>query len=89
MNYNYPLREDWTIEEIAAVVNFYGAVEKAFESGIGRTELMAAYRAFKEIVPSKSEEKSLFKEFEDSSGYVCFNVIKAAKEGNENDQIKM
>ena len=55
--------------EIIAVAAFYEAVEKAYESGIKREELMEAYRGFKKVVPSMAEEKTLFKEFEEASGY--------------------
>ena len=49
---------------------------------------MEAYRAFKKIVPSMAEEKTIFKEFEKASDYVCFQVVKAAKEGMDGDIIK-
>lgn len=83
MGYQYPLRNDWTTEEIIMVVNFYDAVEKAYESRIPKTVMADAYRRFKEIVPSISEEKTLFKEFEEASGYRSYQVIKALKENME------
>jgi len=88
MDYNYPLRIDWNTEEIVTVMAFYTAVEKAYEVGIGRTDLMAAYRSFKEIVPSMSEEKTIFKEFKEVSGYESYDVIKSAKESADTDKIK-
>ena len=50
-------------------------------TGVKREEIMEAYREFKEIVPSKAEEKTLFKEFEEASGYSSYHIVKAAKEG--------
>lgn len=88
MDYSYPLRHDWSTEEIITVVAFYEAVEKAHETGIRREDLLEAYRAFKKIVPSMAEEKTLFKEFDEVSGYACFKVVKAAKEGADGDMIK-
>ncbi|CAM3089296.1 UPF0223 family protein [Filibacter tadaridae] len=88
MDYNYPIRHDWSTAEIIAVAAFYEAVEKAYESGIQRERLMESYRDFKKVVPSMAEEKTLLKEFEEASGYVCYRVIKAAKEGMDNELIK-
>lgn len=89
MEYAYPILPDWSTEEIIAVVKFFEAIEKAYEKGIMREELMANYRRFKEIVPSKSEEKSLFKQFEEVSGYVSYNAIKKAKELGDGERIKL
>lgn len=89
MEYSYPILQDWTTEEIIDVVKFFEAIEKAYEEGILREELMAKYRRFKEIVPSKAEEKSLFKQFEDVSGYVSYNAIKLAKEIENGQKIKV
>lgn len=89
MEYSYPILPDWTTQEIIDVVKFYEAVEKAYEQGILRQEFMTKYRRFKEIVPSKAEEKTLFKQFEEVSGYVSYNVIKLAKQLENNQQIKL
>jgi uncharacterized protein YktA (UPF0223 family) len=50
---------------------------------------MNIYRRFKEIVPSKSEEKRLCDEFEQASGYSSYRVMKKAKEAQNGDWIKM
>lgn len=88
VEYNYPMQDDWTTEELITVIELYSAVEKAYEEGVSRKVLMGAYRAFKEIVPSKSEEKTLFKEFEKESGYSAYPIIKAAKDAGEIEIIK-
>ncbi|PAV29869.1 hypothetical protein CIL05_08290 [Virgibacillus profundi] len=88
MSYQYPIDETWTKEEIIDVVNFFSLIEKAYEKTISRSDLIAMYRNFKEIVPSKSEEKKLFSEFEQTSGYSSYHVVKKARESNEN-KIKM
>lgn len=79
--YSYPLDFEWTTEEIISVVEFYQAVELAYEKGISRDEFMTKYRGFKEVVKSIAEEKTSFREFEEVSGYAAFPVVKAAKEG--------
>ncbi len=88
MNYSYPISSDWSTDEIVDVVNFFEAIERAFEKGIKREELMTRYRRFKEVVPSMAEEKTYFREFEKESGYVSFNVIKKMKDAPSGSIIK-
>ncbi|MBS4198810.1 UPF0223 family protein [Bacillus sp. FJAT-49732] len=89
MEYQYPFSLDWTTEEIVDVVHFYQAIEKAYEKGIDKMELMKRYKRFKEIVPSKAEEKKFDKEFEEVSGYSSYKTIKKAKETENNSIILM
>lgn len=63
MEYQYPLDYNWSNEEMVAVVKFYEAIEKVYEKGVLREDLMELYRRFKEIVPSKALEKKLIKNF--------------------------
>ncbi|MEL3960384.1 UPF0223 family protein [Lysinibacillus endophyticus] len=86
MEYSYPILPDWSTQEIVDVIKFFEGIENAYEKGIKREDMLARYRRFKEIVPSKSEEKTLFREFEEVSGYVSYQVIKKTKE-LENSQI--
>lgn len=88
MEYTYPFSLDWSTEEIVDVVQFFEAIEKAYENGIKREELMKRYRRFKEIVPSIAEEKTYFREFEKESGYVSFPIIKKMKEQSDSAIIK-
>ncbi|SIS38095.1 UPF0223 family protein [Salimicrobium flavidum] len=79
MDYTYPIDEEyWSKEEIIDVVNFYSLVEEAYENGVEKGKLMDAYKRFKQVVPSKSEEKQLFKSFERASGYSAYHVVKEA-----------
>ncbi|WP_163579610.1 UPF0223 family protein [Gracilibacillus saliphilus] len=89
MNYSYPIDETWSTEEIVDVVNYFSLIEKAYEKGVEKQDLVAAYNRYKEIVPSKSEEKQLDKQFEKQSGYVPFRVIKKAKDLSSKDIIRM
>lgn len=79
MEYSYPILPDWSTQEIVDVIKFFEGIENAYEKGIKREDMLARYRRFKEIVPSKSEEKTLFREFEEVSGYVSYQVIKKQK----------
>jgi uncharacterized protein YktA (UPF0223 family) len=89
LEYQYPIDYHWTTDEIVDVIKFYEAVERAYEKGIDREELMNIYRRFKEIVPSKAEEKTLCGEFEEMSGYSSYRTIKRAKDASSGDKIKM
>lgn len=89
MEYQYPLDDAWTTDEIIDAVNFFECIERAYEKGIVREEIIGAYRRFKEIVPSKSEEKKLFKEFETESGYSSYRAVKTANEAGEGQKIKI
>ncbi|HLR01932.1 MAG TPA: UPF0223 family protein [Virgibacillus sp.] len=89
MNYSYPIEETWTTEEIIDVVQFFELIEKAYEKGAAADDVLEAYNRFKQIVPSKSEEKTYFREFEHQSGYVSYNVVKKAKNANKHSKIKL
>ncbi|SHF48317.1 UPF0223 family protein [Ornithinibacillus halophilus] len=82
-NYQYPFDLDWSKQEIVEVIQFFTKIEKAYESGIQREDLLKSYQRFKEIVPSKSEEKQYFQEFQKESGYSSYHAVKTAREGNE------
>ncbi|MFH0394907.1 UPF0223 family protein [Streptococcus sp. A34] len=79
-NYSYPLDFSWSTEEISSVLSFLNQVELAYEKGADAGQVLTAYRAFKEVVPSKAQEKQIDRDFEDVSGYSSYRVAKAAKE---------
>jgi uncharacterized protein YktA (UPF0223 family) len=89
MNYSYPFSYDWSTQEIIDVIKFFEAIETVYEKGMEREKLMHTYRRFKEIVPSKSEEKKLCDEFEQASGYSSYQVMKKAKAAKNGDWIHM
>lgn len=89
MDYSYPFSMDWNTDEIVDVVKFFEGIEIAYESGISREDMMARYRKFKEVVPSISEEKTYFREFEEESGYASFPVVKELKASAAGPAIKM
>lgn len=79
MNYNYPIDPDWSTEEMVVVVEFLALIEKAYESSVSREKLLKEYQAFKKIVPSKSEEKTIGRKFEQASGFSIYQTIKKAR----------
>lgn len=88
MDYHYPLRGDWSTDEIIIVTAFYATIERAYEGGVNRSNVLEAYREFKNVVPSKAEEKTLFREFEEASGYKSYPIVRDAREANEDILIK-
>lgn len=74
-NYHYPIDADWSKEDIIVVINLFNAIESAYEEGIEINKLKRAYDQFKEVVPSKSQEKQLGKQFENLSGYSIYRTI--------------
>lgn len=83
-NYSYPLDLSWSTEEIASVLSFLNDVEAAYESKVETDQLLASYKNFKAVVPSKGEEKRIGKEFEEASGYSLYRAVQAAqKEGQK------
>ncbi|MDR6998060.1 UPF0223 family protein [Neobacillus niacini] len=89
MEYQYPIDYNWSTEEIVDVIKFFEVIERAYEKGISRDEIMNAYRRFKEIVPGKAEEKKICAEFEETSGYSSYRTIKKAKEADIGNRISM
>lgn len=89
MDYSYPFSTDWNTDEIIDVVKFFEGIEMAYENGIRRDDLLERYRKFKEIVPSVSEEKTYFREFEEESGYASYPAVKEMKAGNGQEVIKV
>ena len=87
--FSYPLDEDWTTEEIVAVVEFFEAVETGYDEGIKAGKLKGHYKNFKQVVPTKSEEKTLFKEFKERSGFEPFTLTRQLKDSGDEDILKL
>lgn len=89
MEYQYPIDYTWSTVEIVDVIHFFECIEKAYEKGIDRDELLAAYRRFKEIVPGKAEEKTIFNQFEEASGYASYQAVREIRHSRAGDRIKV
>ncbi len=81
-NYTYPLDFDWTKDEMVAVTTFYSLVEDAYERGVNRENLLAAYRGFKKVVPDKGTEKQYDKQFEELTDYSTYRAVQAARKAD-------
>ncbi len=64
-----------------AVTTFLQMVEDAYEHGVNRDNLLAAYNAFKKVVPDKAGERQIDREFEEVSDYSTYRAIQAARQG--------
>ncbi|MBB6454973.1 uncharacterized protein YktA (UPF0223 family) [Salirhabdus euzebyi] len=89
MDYHYPIDETWSKEEVVDVINFFQQIEKAYEKGAKREDILLTYKRFKEIVPSKSEEKQICGQFEKGSGYSCYHTVKTARGLEAGDKVEM
>ncbi|WP_429971230.1 UPF0223 family protein [Fructilactobacillus sp. Tb1] len=88
-NYAYPIVEDWSMEELIDVTEFFRNIERAYdEHGINRQKLMDSFRRFQEINPSRTEQNKLRRDFEQDSGLDIYQVLKNAKEHPKTKNIK-
>ncbi|MCA0987914.1 UPF0223 family protein [Guptibacillus algicola] len=88
MNVQYPISIDWSKEEVIKVVQFFQTVEKAYDNGVSKGEVLSTYSDFKQVVPSKSEEKQMFKQFDKDTGFSTYHTVKEAKE-TEREKVMM
>lgn len=82
-NYNYPLMDDWSTEEIIVACNFFAAVEKYYENGIDTSEFRELYEKYLSLVPAKMHQKQLDKKFKEESGYSIYQATQAIKNTNK------
>ncbi|KGA98852.1 hypothetical protein AJ85_09205 [Alkalihalobacillus alcalophilus ATCC 27647 = CGMCC 1.3604] len=89
MDMNMPISLDWTKDEVVDVLDFYQAVEDVFSRGMERDKFLNYYKRFKEIVPSKSEEKQLCQQFDEQAEVSCYHAVKTAKEKQTGEMIRL
>lgn len=84
---NMPISMEWSKEEVIDAVNFFQTVEKAHHKAVVREDILALYNRFKEIVPSKSEEKQLFKRFDERANVSCWKTVQEAIKAEPGEKI--
>lgn len=84
-----PMSMGWSKDEIIDVVHFYEAIDQTYGKGVERGKLMSIYQKFKKVVPSKSEEKQHFNDYESQTNQSPYHVVKKAKESSNKIMIKM
>ncbi|EHJ06736.1 UPF0223 family protein [Staphylococcus simiae] len=88
MEYQYPIDLDWSNDEMMTVINFFNKVEQYYEAQVKGHEFMDAYKQFKKIVPGKAQEKQIFNEFEQASGYSSYHAVQDVKNHPEQMMFK-
>lgn len=88
MSYQYQIDPSWSTEETIVVVEFLALIEQAYQQSVSRQKLLDQYRAFKKVVPSKSEEKTIGNDLEKSLGCSMYLTIQKARK-TEKDKIRM
>ena len=88
-SYSYPLDLDWSTEEMITVVKFFQCIERGYKKGVKAADLNDAYKNFKDIVPSKAEEKTIFREFKSVSSLEPFTLVKQLKISSPKDILKV
>ena len=78
-NYSYPLDLSWSAAEMTTVLSFFNQVEAYYESKVEVNQFLESYRAFKEVVPSKMQEKQLGRDFEKVSSYSLYQAVKGVQ----------
>ncbi|EZH67105.1 hypothetical protein DH09_03990 [Bacillaceae bacterium JMAK1] len=84
-----PLSPDWTQEEIVAVANFFSVIEQAYDQGVLASEVLSAYKDFKAVIPSKSEEKKTFQEYDEQADTSTWAAIQKAKSVEPDEKVKL
>lgn len=79
-NFSYPLDERWNVQEITDVVDFFTKIEESYQKDVKKQTLKNAYDKFRQVVPNKSEEKRIYREFEQNSGMQPFQAVKQLRD---------
>lgn len=83
MDRSLPISLDWSTKEVIDVIQFFECIELTYKKPVSRETILIKYRRFKEIVPSKSEEKSLCKQYDEEFGISTYHVVKRARDGKD------
>lgn len=88
-NYAYPIVEDWSMQELIDVTEFFRNIERAYdEHGVNRQKLRDSFHRFQTINPSRTEQNKLRRDFEQDSGLSVYQVLKNANEHSNVKNIK-
>jgi len=79
-NYTLPIDGNWTTEDIVTVSNFVDSVLNVYETGVSKATLMSRYKAFRDVIVSKSEQKQFDKNFERQTGHSIYQTMKLAQQ---------
>lgn len=83
MGYSYPIDSSWNYEELMAVMDLLVCVEKAYEGGIGISEVSKAYTVYHNLGFTRSDERQLDRDFLKASGYSLISLLKECAKGTK------
>ncbi|MBU7449989.1 UPF0223 family protein [Leuconostoc citreum] len=86
--YTLPIDSNWTIDDIVTVSAFVDKVLQVYENGVLKVTLLAQYDKFRQVIPSKSEQKQFDRNFEQQTGFSIYRTIKLAQ-ATTKDRIKV
>ncbi|MBE4726304.1 UPF0223 family protein [Leuconostoc citreum] len=87
-NYTLPIDSNWTIDDIVTVSAFVDKMLQVYENGVLKVTLLAQYDKFRQVIPSKSEQKQFDRNFEQQTGFSIYRTIKLAQ-ATTKDRIKV
>ena len=87
-NYTLPIDSNWTIDDIVTVSAFVDKVLQVYENGVLKVTLLSQYDKFRQVIPSKSEQKQFDRNFEQQTGFSIYRTIKLAQ-ATTKDRIKV
>lgn len=82
-NYEYPLMDDWSNEEIVKMVEFYAMIEEVNTKGIEREKILEGKKQFEKIAGSIATQKQIDRRFQQVSNYSIYRTLKAAQNSNK------
>ncbi|KRM96512.1 hypothetical protein FC19_GL000806 [Liquorilactobacillus aquaticus DSM 21051] len=74
-NISYPLRDEWSTEDIVKVTEFYYVVEKLYTAKVERKAFLNKYADFVKVASMKMTQKQLDREFYQLSGLSIYRAV--------------
>lgn len=75
-NYSYPIDYSlYSTDEIIQLIQFFEQIEKYYQGEVMEEKVLAHYKIFSKLVPSKSDRTKMYKQFLADSGYDVYKVI--------------
>ncbi|GKT02874.1 UPF0223 family protein [Furfurilactobacillus sp. WILCCON 0119] len=81
-NIDFPIDPAWSTDEIVTVTKLYELVLEANEGGVDREQLLAAYNAFRTVIPAKGEQRQLDRQLSQQTGISIYQTMKQAADSH-------
>ncbi|MFD1465857.1 UPF0223 family protein [Lapidilactobacillus mulanensis] len=83
-NYAYPIDPDWSKEQLLAAMKIFSDVEAAYENQLNVQAFLSDWREYQRAIPMKMDQKKIDREFEQTTSYSIYQVMKAARNSTRN-----